>query len=236
MKRAARGALVVFAKAPRAGEVKTRMCPPLTPAEAAELYASLLADVLAASARIALRLELEPLVAVHPPGACAALAKTAPTGFRAVKQRGRDLSARMTWAVREAAAWGASPILLRGSDSPLLDEAAIAEALAALAHDDVSVCPDRDGGYALVGLRVPAPGLFDHAMSTRSVLDDTLARARALGLRVHVQSPGFDLDTAADLRRLAEARAQDAPACARLCPRTLAVLDSRELWRHAGLG
>jgi rSAM/selenodomain-associated transferase 1 len=226
--RSARGALVVFAKAPRPGEVKTRMCPPLSRNEAAELYANMLADVLEASARFALELRVAAILAVHPAQGCAALAREAPTPFCVVSQRGRNLAERMAWAVREAAASGMPRVLLRGSDSPTLTADALASALDALDACDVVLRPDLDGGYNLVGLRKPAASIFEHPMSTSHVLEDTAARARALGLRVQIGEPGFDLDTVADLRWLARERDR----AASLCPRTLAFADERELWRH----
>jgi glycosyltransferase A (GT-A) superfamily protein (DUF2064 family) len=136
----------------------------------------------------------------------------------------------MEWAVREAAAAGADRILLRGSDSPALDVSVATSALEALESHDLVVCPDRDGGYNLVGLRRPAPGLFAHPMSTSRVLEDTLEGARRRGWRVAVQPARFDLDTVEDLRWLAAARAEGAEA---LCPRTLAYLDAQRLWRFA---
>jgi rSAM/selenodomain-associated transferase 1 len=221
------GVLVVFAKAPRPGAVKTRLCPPLTLEQAAELYAHLLADVLAASAEIAARLALEPWLAVHPPEACAELARGAPRAYRVVAQRGAGLGPRMARAVREAGAAGARRILLRGSDSPLLAERDVRAALAALDTSDLALVPDRDGGYQLVAMARPAPAVFEHAMSTGSALRDALANADALGLRARLLEPGGDLDTAADLRWLAGRRGPDAE---RLCPRTLAFLDASGLW------
>lgn len=223
-----RGAIIVFAKDPRPGAVKTRLTPPLSPGEAAGLYACMLDDVLELTARAARELDLEALLAVDPPTARAALAARAPAPFHAVAQRGPDLSARMAHAVLEAAAGGASPVLLRGSDSPALTQPVLRGAVRALAERaDLVVCPDRDGGYNLVGLRRPAAGVFGHAMSTARVLDDTLARGRLLGLRAEVLEPGFDVDVAADLERLAAARRRD-PALP--CVRTLAFLDGRGLW------
>jgi rSAM/selenodomain-associated transferase 1 len=224
------GALIVFAKAPRAGTVKTRLCPPFTLDQAAQLYACLLADVLEASAGFAAQLGLEPVLAVHPPEAGRELARGAPRAFRVVAQHGAGLAERMERAVREAGAAGARRILLRGSDSPLLSERAVRAALEALEHADLALRPDRDGGYQLVALARPAPSLFDHAMSTGSALRDALANARAQGLAVRLLEPGFDLDTAADLRWLARARG---PEAERLCPRTLAFLDAARLWRSA---
>jgi rSAM/selenodomain-associated transferase 1 len=222
--------LIVLAKVPRPGEVKTRMCPPLSLVEASELYASMLADVLESTARAARRLGIEPVLALHPAGPGRALALDVPTPFRVVSQRGPGLAARMAWAVREAAAGGARRVLLRGSDSPALDDDAIAELLAALDDHDVVLRPDLDGGYNLVGLRRPAAAIFDHPMSTARVLQDTLERARGLGLTTAVAAAGFDLDTIDDLRRLAGVRER----VAHLCARTLDFIDRRGLWSRAG--
>jgi rSAM/selenodomain-associated transferase 1 len=222
-----RGLIIVFVKAPRPGLVKTRMSPPLSPEQAAELYGNLLDDVLGATAEFSRELRLEPVVAVYPPEACRELARRVPAAFRIVAQRGRDLAERMAWAVSEAAAGGATRILLRGSDSPVLDVETVAAALEALEADDLAICPDADGGYNLVAMSRPAAALFDHAMSTRSVLEDTLANAKRLGLTSYVLPPGFDLDTAADFEHLARARSLGAT---HQCPRTIAYLDDNGLW------
>ncbi|HBZ68449.1 MAG TPA: glycosyltransferase [Deltaproteobacteria bacterium] len=224
-----KGVILVFAKAPRPGLVKTRMTPPFSPSEAAQLYACLLDDVLDATAEIAKQLKLDAAVAVHPPEACAEIARRAPPNFRIIAQHGHDLAQRMRWALAEAAAGGFSPILLRGSDSPALGLSTIEAALVELETADVVISPDRDGGYNLIGLRRPAPALFHRPMSTASVLTDALASAASLGLRARLLPAGFDLDTAADLRWLAEARRRSTPPC----PRTLTFLDEHALWRHA---
>ncbi len=229
---APRGVLVVFAKAPRPGAVKTRMTPPLTPEEACELYTCLLADALEATRAAAVATGLEPVLAVHPPEAAAELARRAPPGFRAEPQRGGDLSERMDWAVREGFARGARSVVLRGSDSPALGTSHVRGALRALSACDVAFCPDRDGGYGLVALRRRAPGLFDHPMSTRSALEDTRARAAARGLATRLAAESFDLDTFEDLRWLAEARSGPAAA---LCVKTLRFLDESRLWQREPL-
>jgi glycosyltransferase A (GT-A) superfamily protein (DUF2064 family) len=190
-----------------------------------------LRDALEASAAIAERCDLAPVLAVQPASACAELSELCPAAFRVVGQRGADLGERMDRAVQEAADAGSAPILLRGSDSPTLDVACVEAALAALRANDLVVCPDRDGGYNLVGLRVAAPGLFAHPMSTRSALEDTLAGARRRSWRVARLPERFDLDRIEDLRKLAAARAEGEDA---LCPRTLAYLDAHDLWRLAG--
>jgi rSAM/selenodomain-associated transferase 1 len=229
-----RDVLVLFAKRPDPGAVKTRMSPALTPREAADLYAAMLDDALVETSRTAERLQLAAVLSVHPPEAChgftdhmAALDDTGMTLFRVVSQRGRDLSQRMEWAVAEAAASGARKIILRGSDCPILDATVVQNALLALDDCDVVLSPDRDGGYGLLGLREPAPELFRLEMSTPDVARETLGRASALGLRTQRLAPSFDMDTVADLVWLAEARAQ---GLADACPRTLAFLDQRGLW------
>jgi glycosyltransferase A (GT-A) superfamily protein (DUF2064 family) len=206
------------------------MTPGLDPVSAADLYRCMLEDVLDATAAAARALGAELVLAVHPPGAAHELTGLAPAGFRLVAQRGPDLGRRMEWAVAEAAAGGARAVVLRGSDSPALGAPAFHGALAALDEADVALSPDRDGGYNLVALRRPAPGLFDHPMSTATVLEDTRRRAHRLGLRVRTLAPSFDLDTLADLALLAEARRSD-PELA--CPRTLAWLDRHETWERA---
>jgi len=221
--------LIVFAKEPRAGFVKTRMTPPLAPEVAAELYAHVLDDVLATSADAAPACGLDAVLAVHPPQALASLTARAPAAFRVIAQRGPDLGARMSAAVAEAAAGGFDPILLRGSDSPGLTAATLQEAVDALGQADVVVCPDRDGGYNLVGLHRPISGLFSHRMSVPSTLHEMLACAAEHALRVKRLDPGFDLDTVGDLAWLAAARARGEGLP---CPRTLAFLDQHALWQH----
>ncbi len=228
------GALVVFAKAPRPGEVKTRMSPPLEPEVAAALYACLLDDCLEQSARLAEQFGLEPVLAVHPAPACAQLARCAPLPFRVIPQRGADLGARMATAALELAAGGIARVVLRGSDSPVLDAGIVGAALAALSDHALSICPDLDGGYNLVALSnaavAHAAKIFDHPMSHASVLEATKENAENLGLRVACLEPSFDLDTASDLTHLARARREGR---ALSCPRTLAFLDESGLWPSA---
>lgn len=225
------GALAVFAKPPRPGEVKTRLVPPLGEEEACELYACLLADVAEASAAACARLGLVAYLAVHPPDDAERLARETGRGFRPLPQRGEDLGARMQSAAEDLAAAGHAPVLLRGSDSPALAPATLERAVAALREAELVLAPDADGGYGLVGLAGSAPGLFHHRMSTSRVLEDTLARARSLGLRASLLEPGFDVDRAEDLLRLEALRGRPEAA---LCSRTLAFCAARGLAGRLG--
>jgi rSAM/selenodomain-associated transferase 1 len=221
------GCVVVLAKAPRPGLVKTRMTPPLSPEQAAELYAHMLDDVLEATAEIAHALDLDAALCVHPPESCAEIAQRAPTRFRVLAQRGSGLGERMARAAAEAAATGSRRILLRGSDNPLLGRSHFEQALGELDEHDLVLSPDRDGGYGLVGMTAPHAGLFDHPMSTDSVLDETVANARQLGLRVKLLEQSSDFDTIEDLRELAISRRNGQVVG---CARTLAYLNEHDLW------
>lgn len=218
------GVLVVLAKHPEPGRVKTRLCPPFSPEEAAALQAAMLDDVLEASWRFAAPLALEPVLAIDPPEAAASYRARLPEGFRVCAQRGASLAERMQRVLDDELARGPGPVLLRGSDSPGMREATLTEALHALTRVDLVLSPDPDGGYNLIGLRRAAPGLLDHPMSTDSVMQDTLSSAQRLGLSSEQVSAGFDIDTAADLERLGRAVPPDS---AGLYPRTLHWLANR---------
>lgn len=195
------GVLVVLAKHPEPGRVKTRLCPPLTHEEAAELQACMLEDILDATSRFADALGLEPVLAIDPPEAAPHHRARVAAGFRVRPQEGATLAARMQQLLDDELGRG-GPVLLRGSDSPAMPEETVAEALEALRRVDLVVSPDPDGGYNLIGLRRVAPGLLDHPMSTSSVMQDTFASARRMGLTTACVTPGFDVDTAHDLERL----------------------------------
>ncbi len=198
--------LVVFAKAPRPGLVKTRLSPPLSLEQAAALYREMLCDVLETSARIARRFDLEPVLAFHPADAAADLVAMTPAGFRLQRQTGRDLGEKMANAFAEADAAGAPWCLLRGSDSPGLAERQLEPAIQALERGDPLVLtPDQGGGYAMIGLTAPRSALFEVEMSTDDMLSKTLAVARQLDLRVVTTPPALDLDTAADLQTYLDA-------------------------------
>ena len=223
------GKVVVFGKDPEPGRVKTRMCPPLSARQAAELYAAMLEDVLVATGEFAAHLGLEPILALDPPEACAAWQGRVPSGYRVIPQRGPALAERMSRVVDDEGG-GPLPILLRGSDSPALPEDRLVSALRALEHCDVTLAPDADGGYSLIGLRGRWPGLFAHPMSTDRVLADTLRRAEALGARTALLEAGFDLDRFEDLEALQVATSGPERA---LCSRTLAYLEREGPWQRA---
>jgi hypothetical protein len=192
--------LIIFAKEPRPGQVKTRLSPPLSPEAAARLYHCFLEDILDEMVRAP---EVRLAVAFSPPSARGFFRRMAPPETILFPQEGADLGERMARAFARGFAAGFGPILLRGGDVPDLPAAVVSEANAVLAAGQAQVVlgPATDGGYHLVGLTEPQPALFrGPAWSSSTVLTDTLSLARQLDLRVHLLPPWADIDTFDDLR------------------------------------
>jgi hypothetical protein len=209
-----------MAKVPVAGEVKTRLCPPLTPAGAAVLARCFLLDRLEQLRDVS---DGELLVAFAPRERDAEMRGLVPAGTRLVPQVGADLGERMDRLLTDLLAEGFAGAIALGTDSPTLPTAYVRRACAAMRDDaiDLVVGPSEDGGYYLIGLRGPAPALFsDMRWSTETVMSETLGRARRLGLRHALLPPWFDVDRGEDLTRLQA----PAPPEAFRPPRTLAFL------------
>jgi rSAM/selenodomain-associated transferase 1 len=210
-------AVALMAKAPRAGAVKTRLCPPLTPREAAALARAFLRDAVAKVRRLH---GIAPAIAYAPESAREELARLAP-GFAPMPQRGADLGARMRSTLAALLAAGHRAAIVMGTDAPTLPAAVLGEAVTRVAAGDVDlvVGPAEDGGYYLIGARADHPTLFDDvAWSTGTVLATTLRRAAAAGLRAARLPAWFDVDTPDDLARLRAALAETpeaAPATSR---------------------
>jgi rSAM/selenodomain-associated transferase 1 len=193
--------LAVMAKAPRVGAVKTRLCPPLRPPEAAELARCFLLDAVERARSVA---GARPVMAYAPVEAQAEFEELA-TGFTLIPQRGADLGERQHHVVAEVLALGCQAALVMGTDSPTLPRECLDEAVSLVmaAGVDVVLGPTHDGGYYLIGLRAPCPALFeDMPWSSSAVLGRMLERAQRLGLRVACLPAWFDVDTGADLERL----------------------------------
>jgi uncharacterized protein len=194
--------LLVFAKRPKAGEAKTRLCPPLSPAQAAAVAEALLRDTLPLAEHLT---GWERTLAYAPRGARREMAALAPP-WRLRLQRGSDLGARLEHAFAGRFAQGAGPVVAIGADCPHMPAGRVEEAAAALEQADLVLGPTDDGGFYLIGLRRAAPGLFEGVRwSTEHALGDTLAQARRLRLRYGLLSPGYDVDEMEDLGRLRRA-------------------------------
>jgi len=195
-------ALIVMAKEPSPGGTKTRLSPPLTAREAADLYRCFLLDTLDLMRRVA---SAQPVIAYAPPEAEPAFRDLAPPGFELIPQVGPDLGDRLDRVVADCLRKGYRRAVIVASDSPTIPLATLEQAFAELddAAVDVVLGPCDDGGYYLVGLKRRCPALFRGiVMSTATVLEETLARAEQQGLRVACLPPWYDVDTFDDLARL----------------------------------
>ena len=213
MLRRADAALVLFAKAPIPGQVKTRLCPPLTPDEAASLHGSFVLDSLERS-KAAIqqqKLSLDRALACAPSAAHVFFKILGERhGVRLLDQVGEDLGARMQLAASTLFAEGYRRLLLVGTDLPSLPLSIYRDALAQLDRHPVVLGPALDGGYYLLGLRQPASELFDRIpWSTAEVLKATVARAETAGLTVGQLQPWRDVDTIEDLRSIIQEAKQD---------------------------
>ncbi len=188
-----RPALLVIAKAPAPGRVKTRLTPPCTPQEAAALAAAALDDTLAAATG-AQRPARRVLVLDGEPG------DWVPDGFEVIPQRGDGLGERLAAAFADAG----GPAFLVGMDTPQLTPELLDAGLEALSDHDSAFGAALDGGYWGLGLRRPDPEVFrDVPMSHSHTGLLQCVRLAELGLSTAVLPPLLDVDTIEDARRVA---------------------------------
>jgi rSAM/selenodomain-associated transferase 1 len=205
---AARGfcALAVMTKAPRPGQVKTRLVPPLTPDEAAQLNVCFLRDTAAAIS--ASTGTFARGVAVYTPvGSESDYSDILPGDFALLPQRGDEFGQRLMHAGEDLFRIGFSSICLIDSDSPTVAAEVYADAakLLSLDGDRVVLGPSDDGGYYLIALKQLHRSMFEKIdWSTERVLEQTIARASEFNLPVELLPPGYDVDDRTTLRRLCE--------------------------------
>ena len=199
-------ALAVMTKVPRAGYVKTRLVPPLTPEEAAELNVCFLRDT-AEAIQQACRSSAVGVAVYTPVGLEAAYDNILPPEFQLLPQRGDGFGERLAFAAEDLFRCGFSSVCLIDSDSPTVRADAYAQAVALLAqpNDRVVLGPSDDGGYYLIGLKKFYRSVFDRIdWSTERVLTQTRNRAEELSLVVALLPNGYDVDDRASLNRLCE--------------------------------
>jgi uncharacterized protein len=219
--------LVIMAKAPRLGAVKTRLAPSLSPPAVTAFYGCLLDDTLA----LARSLNDVEVAIMCPDSDVNELAQLAGKAASVVAQRGEGLAAGLTSVFAHFAEGHQRRVIAFNSDSPHLPRSVLEDAFETLAAHDVVVGPTHDGGYYLVGAKASHPTLFGgDGMGTNSALERLVSRVRALELSVGFAAPFYDIDVADDLTRLAE-ELRLAPARA---PRTAAWL--KEWVRLCGAG
>lgn len=193
--RAVECSLLVFAKAPLPGKVKTRLARAMGDEKAAEIYGRMGRAIIEAMHGG----DFETSVVYSPPEALCAIRAWLGDSPRLVPQAEGDLGQRMDTAITQALETSRRVCLI-GTDSPDLDAARVTEAFAALGEADVVLGPARDGGYYLIALSEPHPELFEEIpWSTDRVLESTLARAGAAGLEVRLLETLVDVDEPADV-------------------------------------
>jgi hypothetical protein len=202
---AGRCALAIMTKVPRAGRVKTRLSPPLTPAQAAALNICFLRDTAAAIARAG---ESAQGVGCYTPvGEEEAYRDILPADFQLIAQREGNFGERLIAATEDLFAVGFGAVCLIDSDSPTVPASAFAEAAKILLqpNEKVVLGPSDDGGYYLIGMKQLHRALFQEIdWSTERVLAQTNAQADRIGLEVHLLPTGYDVDDQKTLRRLQE--------------------------------
>ena len=219
------GTLLVVAKQPAPGQTKTRLCPPLSPSQAADLYDCFLRDTLDTMRKVP---GVQRMIGFLPEDAHPYFHQIAPD-MGLVSQRGASLGERLDHMLTEALAGGPQKAVVMDSDSPTLPADYIIQAFERLADADVVLGPTNDGGYYLIGLKQPQPHLLRQVqMSTPHVLKDTLSLAESSGLTVSLLPAWYDVDTIADLHKLdSEISGLSASGCAAATRRWL----SQAAWR-----
>ena len=208
--------LVIMAKAPKPGMVKTRLAQDVPLEAVIQLYRCLLDDTIA----LAQSLPNVETAIMCPASDVDDLARFTENAVRVVGQNGQGLAAGLTSVFAYFADEGRRVVAFN-SDSPHLPASALKSAFETLTRCDVVVGPTHDGGYYLVGAKASHPRLFDgDGMGTSSALELLLERVRTLGLSVHLADPCYDVDVISDLIRL-QAELQFSPPKA---PRTAAWL------------
>jgi rSAM/selenodomain-associated transferase 1 len=191
--------LVVVAKEPVPGKVKTRFIPQLSPADAAGLYRCSLHDRIT---EISALNGVDRAIAYTPEDARDTFTELSLDGFELFAQRGKGLGERLNNIFQDNLARGYQAVSIVDSDSPDLPKSIINESFGLLLSKQAEVVlgPCHDGGYYLVGLRKPYPELFRNIpWSTKNVLSTTLEKAGKMGLNVRLLSRWNDLDTFEDI-------------------------------------
>jgi rSAM/selenodomain-associated transferase 1 len=208
-------ALILMAKVPRPGRVKTRLSPPLSHAAAASLYACLLSDT---AAEMATLVRVRRYLFLDPPGELESLEGPPFQAFERRPQTGKDLGERMARAAVSAFRSGAKAVAIVGADCPSLSAGRVRQAFRELRDGAGAVFgPTTDGGFCLVGLSTAEIRIFRGIpWGTSTVLSDVSSRCRALGMPYALLPPERDVDVYDDLVALQSwMAAHRSPACPR---------------------
>ncbi len=202
--------LLVFARTPRIGMVKTRMESVLSQHQCFLLHEALLRHTLSKVAGWALEGMERFVFFTFPLGQPPQL--EIPKNISVDTQLGLDLGERMTHALQEKWGKGFRKILFIGTDSPLLEQTDVETAVRALDDHKVVIGPATDGGYYLIGFSAPESGVFSGIeWGTARVYQQTVNQMRRHSLRWHALRENFDLDTYGDLLKFLRLRSPSQP-------------------------
>jgi rSAM/selenodomain-associated transferase 1 len=207
-------AIAIMAKASIPGQTKTRLSPPLTPIEAADLNTAFLRDIVDNVARAAEQADIASFVAFGPPGAAAFFEECLPAHLGLMEVWLPDLGECLIQTAQCLLDLGYGAAVVLNSDSPTLPTERLVATARALAApgERIVLGPCEDGGYYLLGLKQPHRRLFeDIAWSTQRVTHQTLERAAELGLEVARLAPWYDVDDLDSLRKLIRETAVRSP-------------------------
>jgi rSAM/selenodomain-associated transferase 1 len=205
-----------MAKAPRVGEVKTRLVPPLAPQEAAQLSECFLRDIAVNFMAVSNEARTDAYVAYSPPGSEALFRELVPAEVQLLPPRRAGLGHSLLDASEDLLAAGYGAACLVNADSPTLPTSVLLEAAEALhaPGDRVVLGPALDGGYYLIGLKRPHRRLFeDIDWSTERVFRQTIERAVSLKLDVVTLSTWYDVDDMESLGWLCGELLLGRPSC-----------------------
>jgi rSAM/selenodomain-associated transferase 1 len=190
--------LCLFVKAPRPGQVKTRMQPELSKDQAASLYGAMVEDLLE---RLAGQPDYDLSIYYSPPDGREELTAWLGQVHAYRPQRGEHLGERMSAAFQDSLSDRYRKSIVIGSDIPDLNNSIISKAFQALDRSDVVLGPGRDGGYYLVGLKKSQPDIFKGiTWSGDQVYPETARKIQQLNLSLTELSPLADLDTFEDVK------------------------------------
>ena len=204
-------AVICFTRVPKPGVTKTRLLPVLKPQQCADLHWAFLKDL----ADTYQELDAHLFVAYTPDPDWEQLKSVFPdAGF--LVQKGSDLGEKMYRAIRTVLKLGYESVILTGADLPMMGHAHLESGFAALETADVTIGPNPDGGYYLIGMKAPHPEIF-HVPNYggATVYENTVAAIQAAGLSFGAALPCGDVDTPQDLRELLR-KAEPASATGRV--------------------
>lgn len=195
-----RRAIICFTRVPKPGVTKTRLLPVLSGDQCAQLHTAFLKDL----SGVYSQTDADLYAAYTPDPDWEMLRGIFPHARDFFPQEGGDLGEKMYHALRQVLELGYDAAVLTGADLPRMTKAHLESGFAALTHADITLGPTSDGGYWLVGMKQPHRAVFEKQQyGGATVLENTVAAAKAAGLTVSFAKTCDDVDTPEDLAALA---------------------------------